>query len=116
MDWLEKIFDEQLDRQHAINGAECYGGNFAQVYNSATAAIVELGEMLQTDTRWKPLVTKSKKTPVYDPEKFLEEWSDAFIYMLNVLIYYGATIDDIKRAVNNKMTINKERFDAKQRI
>lgn len=116
MDWLEKIFDEQLDRQHVINGLDCYGGNFVQVYNSATAAIVELGEMLQADTRWKPLVTKSKKTPVYDAEKFLEEWSDAFIYMLNVLIYYGATIDDIKRAVNNKMAINKERFDAKQRI
>lgn len=111
MDWLEKIFDKQMDRQYDINGPDCYGGNFKEVYNSATAAMVELGEMLQVDTRWKPFVTKSKKEPIYDEEKFLEEWSDAFIYMLNVLIYYGAGIDDIKRAVENKLAINDKRFE-----
>ena len=110
MDWLEKIFDKQTDRQYAINGSDCYGGNFKEVYNSATAAMVELGEMLQADTRWKALVTKSKKEPIYNEEKFLEEWSDAFIYMLNVLIYYGASIEDIKKAIENKLAINDERF------
>lgn len=111
MDWLEKIFDEQIDRQNKINNCDSYGLNLKEVYNSATAAIVELGEMLQADTRWKPFITKSKKPPVCDEEKFLEEWSDAFIYMLNVLIYYGASIKDIKLAIENKMRINKERFN-----
>ena len=116
LDWLERIFDKQIDRQNQINGEDSYGENLTEMYNSATAAMVELGEMLQADTRWKPLITKSKKAPVYDPDKFLEEWADAFIYMLNVLIYYGAGIEDIKNAVEHKMLINEERFNAENKI
>lgn len=110
MDWLEKIFDKQIDRQNQIQGRDSYGENLIEMYNSATAAMVEIGEMLQADTRWKQLVTKSKKAPVCNPDKFLEEWSDAFIYMLNVLIYYGASIENIKEAVENKLIINDKRF------
>lgn len=111
MDRLKTIFNEQLQLQKKISNTDCDKPDYKAVYNNATAAMVEIGEMLQADTRWKPEVTKSRKTPVYNEEEFLEEWSDAFIYMLNVLIYYGASITDAIYSVENKISINKERFN-----
>ena len=80
------------------------------MYNSATAAMVEIGEMLQEDTRWKYLVTGSKKEPVYDKDKFLEEWCDAIIYMFNVLIYAGVNIDEAEKVLFKKQFTNLRRF------
>lgn len=111
MQWLQEIYNKQKLRQQRLTNSDCNTKNYTEVYHSATAAMVEIGEMLQADTRWKENITKSKKQPVINEEMFLEEWADAFIYMLNVLIYYNASITDIKYAIENKMHINEVRFN-----
>jgi NTP pyrophosphatase (non-canonical NTP hydrolase) len=108
-DWLDKVHNKQKSLQIAYKSTDDLV-NVLDVYNSATAALVEIGEMLQCDTRWKEFVTGSKKKPVVCPEQFKEEWADTFIYMLNVLIYAGISVNDIKTVVENKQNKNYKRF------
>lgn len=109
-DWLEKIYFKQRNLQSAYKGTDDLI-NIVDVYNSATAALVEVGEMLQCDTRWKEFVTGSKKKPVICSEQFKEEWADTFIYLLNVLIYAGIDAEEIKTVVENKQNKNYRRFN-----
>lgn len=113
MDWIRGIFEAQRNIQHKLND-KCVDDDLTDIvkmYNSATGALVEIGEMLQCDTRWKPFTTGSKKEPVCDKTKFIEEWADVFIYMLNVLIYAGIDIFDAEQAVSKKQFDNMVRFD-----
>lgn len=111
-DWLDEIFNVQKDLQSKIQNKTNLE-DVVMMYNSATGALVEIGEMLQCDTRWKKYTTKSKKEPYVDKSEFLEEWSDVLIYMLNVLIYGGHDISTIKQIVKYKQNLNKERFGVK---
>lgn len=106
-DWFEEVYEKQTDLQHKISN--CSEGDDIRspvaMYNSATAAMVEIGEMLQEDTRWKKTVTGSTRQPVYDRHKVLEELADVFIYLLNVGIYSGFSSKEIETVID--YTINK---------
>ena len=106
-DWFEKIYEKQTNLQYKLNNCSEYDSIASPVamYNSATAMIVELGEMLQEDTRWKKTVAGSTRRPVYDRDRVLDEFADAFIYLLNVGIYSGFSSEEIETAINR--TINK---------
>ena len=112
MEWLDGVFEVQKDLQSKIQGKTDLE-DIIMMYNSATGALVEIGEMLQYDTRWKAYTTKSKKEPVVDKTAFAEEWCDTFIYMLNTLIYGGYDLNYIKCMVENKINKNKMRFNVK---
>lgn len=110
MDWLEYVFDKQVELQRFIKNSDDLE-NVVDMYNAATGATVEIGEMLQSDTRWKQFTTGSKKKPIVNKEQFIEEWCDVFIYMLNVLIYGGYNLNDVRTGVNNKQNKNFKRFN-----
>ena len=80
------------------------------MYGAATGMMIEIGEMLQCDTRWKKHVTGSVKEPIYNIEQFKEELADVFIYLMNTIIYAGIKIDDFEYAVNEKQNIVNKRF------
>ena len=109
---LKQMFDAQRTIQAILNGWP--DGHVVldavQMYNSATSAIVELCEMLQEDTRWKEKVNGSKKMPVYNRVQFIEEFADVCIYLMNVLIYSGTSLEEALAAIADKQEINKERF------
>jgi NTP pyrophosphatase (non-canonical NTP hydrolase) len=115
-DWFSDTFYEQYNLQKKIKKVEEPNDliNVVDMYGAATGMIIEIGEMLQTDTRWKKYITGSKKKAVIDNDKFLEELSDVYIYLMNVLIYQGVTLDEFKRAVRKKQEIVRSRFDDKQ--
>lgn len=109
-DFFDKMFGKQILLQRECNKGKLKKGDIIKVYGHATAAIIELCEMLQADTRWKKSITGSKKSPVVDNDNFKEEWADAFIYLMNVAIYKGLTVDDLKKAVMTKQEINFARM------
>lgn len=107
------VFDAQKNIQRKLKGVVDENislENVVDMYNAATGALVEIGEMLQCDTRWKAYTTGSKKEPVYDKAKFLEEWADVYIYMMNVLIYAGIDIFDADVTITKKQFTNMKRF------
>lgn len=106
--WISDLYNTQKCIQSHI--VDLSANTTDKIYASATAAIVELGEMLQCDTRWKAKVTGSRKEPVYDKEAFKEEFADAFIYLINVLIYAGIDIDEELTAIDKKVLVNLKRF------
>ena len=104
MDWLDITYEKQRKLQERMLLLGGYDPADIQcpinMYRNATAAIVEICEMLQEDTRWKPFITGSTREPVYNQNKFIDEWCDSFIYLLNVAIYSGMTIEQIKSHMN----------------
>lgn len=110
MEWFDKLFDNQVELQKIIKGKFDSLENVLDMYYSATAMMVEIGEMLQTDTRWKEDITGSVKKPYYDSEEFITELSDVLLYLLNTLIYAGIDLDSFKKAVANKQLTVKQRF------
>lgn len=114
MDWFKDSLYKQLELQENAKGVCCCNDlpNVKDMYGAATGMIIEIGEMLQCDTRWKREITMSKKEPYYNKEQFLEECADVFIYFMNVLIYGDIRLDEFKRKVLEKQEIVKERFNA----
>lgn len=112
MDWLHDIFFKQVNLQENVCGTNCDAElpDVERMYGAATGMIIEIGEMLQCDTRWKRFITGSLKPAVYNPEQFLEELSDVFIYMMNTIIYAGITLDEFKEMVSKKQVKVKARY------
>lgn len=110
--WFEDTFFKQVNLQECVKCTftDEELPNVVDMYGAATGMIIEIGEMLQCDTRWKKEITGSCKTPYYNKEKFLEELSDVYIYLMNTLIYSGTTLEEFKKAVTDKQNIVIRRF------
>ena len=111
-DWFYDAFLKQVNLQERVKGVLVDGElpDPVDMYGAATGMMIEIGEMLQCDTRWKKYVTGSLKEPVVNLEQFKEELADVFIYLLNTAIYAGISIDDFEHAVNKKQGIVNKRF------
>lgn len=112
MDWLDVTYEKQRKLQERMRSLGGYTDTECPIamYNNATAAMIELCEMLQEDTRWKPFITGSTREPVYNKNKFIDEWCDSFVYLLNAAIYSGITIEQIKSHMNNIIDKNIKRL------
>ena len=110
---LIRIFDVQKEIQRSIFKCKTYADlkSIVKVYNSATAAMVEIGEMLQENTTWKKCITQSKKEPHINEDKFLEEYCDVILYIMNVAIYAGFDIKDVVKKLSDKQKQNIMRFN-----
>lgn len=95
----------QQDLGHAV-GSE----NIIQWYNSLTAAVLEIGETLQEDTRWKLLINANRKAPHIDRDNVVEETADTFIYLINACIFYNITTDELLAAISCKQEKNIRRL------
>lgn len=112
-DWFYDVFFNQVNLQENVKGVlvDSELPDVIDMYGAATGMIIEIGEMLQCDTRWKKEITGSVKPPIHNPEQFLEELSDVFIYLLNTIIYAGIKIDDFRYMVECKQKLVRERFE-----
>ena len=108
MDWFDAIYKKQMEFQKFLLNKENIEPNPVTMYHSATAAMVEIGEMLQEDTRWKNAMG-SVRPATYNPDEFKKEFADVFIFLLNVLMYSGISSEEIKNVIKTKIDINWSR-------
>lgn len=111
--WFEQLYEVQKNIQRKLKNLDENQSLFNEVdmYAAATGAMVEIGEMLQCDTRWKEKTTGSKKEPVVNKQEFIKEWADVLIYLVNVLIYADVDVRDAELIVNKKQFENMKRFN-----
>ena len=107
-DWFDEIFNKQIEFQKMLLNKTNLEPDPVVMYNSATCAIVEIGEMLQEDTRWKTKMGSTRPAR-YDKDAFALEFAEVFIYLINVLIYSGISCEEIKEIVRKKININWNR-------
>lgn len=106
---LQTIFRVQSQLQQHL-GLAVGSENIIQWYNSLTAAVLEIGETLQEDTRWKLLINANRKTPYVNRDNVIEETADVFIYLINACIFYNITADELLDAMSNKQEKNVRRL------
>lgn len=106
---LKEIFNNQAKLQNSI-GLGVGNENVEQWYNSLTAAILEIGEALAEDTRWKVLLNGNTKKPVVNRENVVEETADAFIYLINACIFYNISLEELLETISNKQERNIRRL------
>jgi hypothetical protein len=74
-----------------------------------TAAVIELGEMLE-ETRWKPWSNWKPGEPIIpDKAAFLKEAVDALHFLANSLVAGKITGAELNNAYLHKMAVNRER-------
>jgi len=76
--------------------------------NSILLLMEEIGEVLKEDKRWKGLFRSNK----YSPVNKLDEMTDMFIVMMNVMIFSGVSMVEMLEAVKKKQLVNFERLAA----
>jgi NTP pyrophosphatase (non-canonical NTP hydrolase) len=106
---LNEIFDTQSKLQAHL-GLGAGTENVIQWYNAMTAAILEIGEALAEDTRWKALLNGNNKKAVVNRNNVVEETADVFIYLLNACIFYNISIDELLTAIVEKQQRNIRRL------
>lgn len=105
---FEKIFEEQARFQTLIEGEEPHDNPVKFEYHMA-AMVEELGEVLKADKRWK-----THRNVTFVPDEKLDELADVFITAINLSLWSGFTVDEIIRALNNKLSENFRRLEDKK--
>ena len=106
---IKEIYDKQVKLQSSM-GLGVGSENVIQWYNALTAAIIEIGEALGEDTRWKHLINNNTKKPIVNRSNVIEEMSDVFIYLLNACIFYNISIEELLTTINEKQNKNIRRL------
>lgn len=109
MENLDVIYIRQQGLQDAL-GLDTSTTNVAQWYGAMTNAIIEIGEALAEDTRWKKIINNNNKIPHVNRDNVVEETADVFIYLLNACIFYGIDVTELLNAVENKQNKNIARL------
>lgn len=104
---FEKLFLEQEKFQEKVEGVAPHDCPVKFEYHIA-AMVEELGEVLKADKRWK-----THRNAAFVPEEKLDEISDVFITAMNIAIWSGFGVDEVIRAINNKISENFSRLEAK---
>lgn len=105
MEKLDELYMKQLGLQDAL-GLDTSTTNVAQWYGAMTNAMIEIGEALAEDTRWKKIINNNNKLPHVDRNNVVEEMADVFIYLLNACIFYGISTIELLEAAENKQNKN----------
>jgi NTP pyrophosphatase (non-canonical NTP hydrolase) len=108
-DWIENVWDKQVILQEHLNKSVDLI-DITKFYNSCTASMVEIGELLQSDTTWKLKITGSTKEPIVDTENVKKEFADVFLYLLNAAIYYGLNVHDLTKKITDVQNENLKRL------
>lgn len=109
MPTIEEIFAKQAELQKSM-GLGAKSENVVQWYNALTAAILEIGEALAEDTRWKVLINGNTKKPVVNRANVVEETADVFIYLLNACIFYDISVEELLQTIATKQDKNIRRL------
>ncbi len=111
---MTEIFNKQKQLQEKL-GLGVGGENITQWYNSLTGAILEIGEALAEDTRWKRNFG-SNKVPKVNKSNVIEETADAVIYIINACIFYGISCEELMNAIRLKQSKNIARLTRRSRV
>ena len=106
---LEEIFAKQKDLQANL-GLGVGTENIVQWYNALSAAVLEIGEALSEDTRWKVLINANTKPPKTNRDNVVEEMSDIFIYLINACIFYNISSKELLNKIQDKQNRNIARL------
>lgn len=71
--------------------------------------ISEIGEVLESDKRWK-----SMRNSKYDKKSKMQEICDCFIILMNIAIYSGLKPEDLEIELLYKMSVNRTRLGEKK--
>ena len=108
------IFNKQKELQEKL-GLGVGGENITQWYNSLTGAILEIGEALAEDTRWKRNFG-SNKIPKINRVNVVEETADAVLYIINACIFYGISCEELMNAIKIKQNKNVVRLTRRSHV
>lgn len=103
---FKELYDRQIEFQKIIGNYNIPNDDPELFSHHALGMVTEIGEVLQADKRWK----KNGRNRHYDKNEKLEEISDVFIFLLNMLIYSDINPEDILKNVDKKISINIERY------
>lgn len=106
---LQQIFDVQASLQSQL-GLGIGKENVIQWYNALTAAVLEIGEALGEDNRWKALLNGNNKKRKVNREAVIEEMADVFIYLVNACIFYNISSEKLLEAIQVKQGRNVRRL------
>lgn len=106
---FEELYLKQKDLQSKLMLDTC-NQNIPQWYASLTLAMIEIGEALAEDTRWKRIINNNTKEPKINRENVVEETADVCIYILNACIFYGIKPEELVKAIENKQNKNIARL------
>lgn len=104
---IKKIFANQVQFQRKLNDLDILPRDIPELFaNSLLLMVEEIGEVLKEDKRWKSNFRSGK----YDEENKIEELTDIFIVMMNLLIFSGLSIKEFMKEVEKKQVVNFERM------
>lgn len=95
------VFKRQELYQHMITGLHLPEDNVNWFQYHIAALVEETGELLKSDKRWK-----THRNTSYNPDNKLEELADLYITVLNLTIFSGFNREQLKEAVNKKISEN----------
>lgn len=109
MTTLTEVFDKQENLQSSL-GLGVGSENIIQWYNAMTAMVLEVGEALQEDTRWKKLINGNNKQLNVSRENVVEEMADVFIYFVNACLFYNISAEELLTNTEEKQNKNIRRL------
>ena len=108
---IYNIYSKQIQFQKLLGNKEIPIDDPELFAHHILSLIVEVGEIAQSDKRWK----KNGRNRTYDKVNKLEELSDIFIFVLNVCMFSNFTLDQLLSSVDKKIDINISRFKEAQK-
>jgi NTP pyrophosphatase (non-canonical NTP hydrolase) len=100
-DPFQYLFDRQKMFQRLLLNDELPKDNREKFALFTLALVEEIGEVLDTDKRWK-IMRKTK----YNKIDKINEIADCFIHLINICLYSGFDAEEVFKAIDKKININ----------
>lgn len=106
MNDLKVAFDKQLEFQAMIGESNIPRDDPEMFAHHLLGLTTEVGEVAQSDKRWK----RNGRNKHYDKKEKLDEISDCFIFIMNLLIYSDISLNEFYENTLRKIEVNKDRY------
>lgn len=108
-DKLERMFELQESFQKQLIGTEVFPVDSVKDFHySMTALMVEIGEVMCADKRWK-----NSRNSYYNRDEKKEELVDCMAFIINAVLYSGIDCEEFFEAFEEKVRKNFERMEFK---
>lgn len=112
---LENIFNHQMLYQHMVltkikdETTTLPTDNVEWFSYHIQAMVEELGEVMKADKRWK-----THRNERYNKDEKKDELADVFITFINLCLFSGFSVEEIKQAIFKKIEENFIRFKSQE--
>lgn len=103
---LNELFNKQIEFQKLLGNEDIPKDDPIMFSHHLLSLVVEAGEVANSDKRWK----QNGRNREYSKDEKLEEISDVFIFLMNLLIYSDITINEFLKVVEFKINKNTNRY------